>query len=173
MAISHASMLPSHSDGEASFRFGNRSLGSRKRPSLLRCIGQPLNHVLAARDTHDRHTGDFAYPPLQIAIVGGDNVDPVLQNAVDETVVGIDALVVALEAFPSLVSGDAQCDAVLGAELLEFGHDAVGNDGNAFGVEAVHHRGQHFELLLNRVGDEVGVDQDGVGRYQSGVVLEE
>lgn len=41
-------------------------------------------------------------------------------------------------AFPALVAGNLEGDAVLGTQLLQLGHDAVGEDGAASGIEAVH-----------------------------------
>lgn len=90
--------------------------------SPLRRIGQPLNHVPPPRDAHDGHPGHLADPPLQVPVVGRDDVDPVLLNAVDEAVVGVGAAVGAGEALPALVARDAQRDAVAGSEFFEFGH---------------------------------------------------
>ncbi len=50
---------------------------------------------------------------------------------------------------------------------------ARGDDGIALGVQAVHHAGQQLQLALHAVGEEVGVDEDRVGRCQGGIVLEE
>ena len=44
---------------------------------------------------------------------------------------------------------------------------------DALGVEAVHHRGQELQLVLNGMREEVGVDEDAVGGNESLVVLEE
>lgn len=96
-----------------------------------------------------------------------------LLHAVHEAIVGVDALVIALQALPALVAGDAQRDAVLGAEFLELGHDARGDDGHALGVQAVHHRGLQLQLVLHRVREEVGVHEHRVRRHERRVVLEE
>lgn len=80
---------------------------------------------------------------------------------------------VALQALPALVAGDAQGDPVLGAELLELGHDAASNNGGALGEQAVHHALEQRQLALDRVAQEVGVDQHAVRRHQRLVVLEE
>lgn len=80
---------------------------------------------------------------------------------------------VALQSLPALVAGDAQGDAVLGAELLELGHDARGDDGVALGVQAVHHGLEERQLPLHRVRQEVGVDEDAVRGDEGLVVLEE
>ena len=65
---------------------------------------------------------------------------------------------VAFQAIPALVAGDAQGEAVFGAEFFELGHDAGGYDGGTFGVEAVHHCGEEVEVVLDGVGEEVCVD---------------
>lgn len=84
-------------------------------------------------------------------------------HPLDDTVVRVGALVRALQPRPALVARDAQRDAVLGAEFLELGHDAVGDGGGAAGVETVHHAGEEGELASDAVGEEVGVEQDRVG----------
>lgn len=101
---------------------------------LLRRIRQPLNDILALGHTDNRHAGNLANPPLQIPIVRRNNVDPVLEDAVDDAVVGVSALVVAGQPLPALVAGNAQRDAVFLAQFLEFGHDAGGDYGPAGGV---------------------------------------
>jgi hypothetical protein len=106
---------------------------------FLRRIGQTLNHVLALRDTHNRHTGYLPDPPLQISIVRRNQVDSLLDHTIHDTVIGIGSFVVALQALELLVSGDLQRDAVLRTEFLQFGHDAVGDDRCAGCVEGVHH----------------------------------
>lgn len=100
----------------------------------VRHIGQPLDNILALCNTNNRHTRNLPYPPLEIAIVCSDKIDSVFLDAVDDAVIGIGALVVALEALPALVAGNAQGNAVLWAELLQLGHDARGDDGRGFGV---------------------------------------
>ena len=80
---------------------------------------------------------------------------------------------IAAKPLPALVTGNLERDAVLGAQLLKLSHDAIGDDGRAFRVQAVHHRRQHLEFFLDGVGEEIGVDEDGVGRDEGGVVLEE
>ena len=50
-------------------------------------------------------------------------------------------------------------DPVLGAELLQLGHDAVCDVGDALGVEAVHHGLDHVQLVLHAEVDKVGVDE--------------
>ena len=54
-------------------------------------------------------------------------------------------------------------DPVLGPQLLQLGHDAVGDVGDALGVEAVHHGLHHVQLVLHAEVDEVGVDENVVG----------
>ena len=75
----------------------------------------------------------------QVNIVRGHNVYLVLHDAVDDAVIGIGALVIALQPFKAGVARDAQGDAVARAQLLQLGHDAVGDDGRGLGIEAIHH----------------------------------
>ena len=95
------------------------------------------------------------------------------QDPVHQAVIGICALVVTLEPLPSLIPCYAQGDTVFGTEFLQLGHDAGCDDGGAFGVEEVHERGLQFKLAAHRVGEEIGVYEDGVGRDEGGVGLEE
>lgn len=80
---------------------------------------------------------------------------------------------IAFQPLPSLVPRDPQRDPVFLPQLLQLGHHAVRDHGDAFRVQAVHHRGQHLELVLHGVREEIGVDEHGVGRDQGGVVLVE
>ena len=57
-------------------------------------------------------------------------------------------------------------DPVLGAELLQLGHDAVCDVGDALGVEAVHHGLNHVQLVLHAEVDKVGVDEHVEGLQQ-------
>lgn len=151
----------------------NCTTNSPSYPSLFRRVRQPLDHILALGHAHDRHPGHLPQPPLQIAIVGRDDVDAVPLHAVHDAIVGVHALVVALQTLPALVTGDAQGNAVFGPEFLEFGHDARGDCGDAFGVEGVHEGGEEVEFVGDGVGEEVCVEEDGVGGLEGGVVGEE
>jgi hypothetical protein len=63
---------------------------------------------------------------------------PVPHDSVKDTVIGVDTLVGALGPLPPLVARNFERNAVLGAQLLQLSHDAVGHDGTACCVEAVH-----------------------------------
>lgn len=110
---------------------------------------------------------------LEITIVCRHNIDTVLDDPINEAVIGICTLVIALDSLEARVFGNAQCQAVLLAQFLQLGNHAVGNDGRAFGVEAVHHGGDDFQLVLDGMGDKIGIDEHGVGGCQGGVILEE
>lgn len=47
----------------------------------------------------------------------------------------------------------------------------AGKNRAAFRIQASHHLVEHLHFVANGVGEEVGVDEDGVGRTQGGVVL--
>lgn len=72
-------------------------------------------------------------------------------HAVNEAIIGIRALVVALNPLKPRVFGDPQRQSVLGAQLLQFCEDAVRDDGGALGKETVHHARDNVEFLLDRV----------------------
>lgn len=80
---------------------------------------------------------------------------------------------ITLQSLPSLIARNPQGYAVFLSKFLELSHDAVCYNGYAFGIQAVHHGGEEFELLLDSVREEIGIDEDGVGRDKGGVVLEE
>ena len=96
-----------------------------------------------------------------------------LHHAIHQAIIGIHPLVLTLQPLPTLVSRDAQRDTVFWPQLLELGHHAVGDDGCAFRIQAVHHGGQQLEFGLHGMGEEVGVDKDRVGWDKAGVVGEE
>lgn len=140
---------------------------------FFRCVGEPLNHILPPRYAHNGHPRDFPDPPLQISIVRSYQIYLMLHHAIHQTIISIRAAMIAPKPLPALIAGDPQRDAVLGPQLFELGHDAVGDDGGALGVQAVHHRGEKLKLMPHRVRQEIGIDEHGVGWDQGGVVLKE
>jgi len=106
-------------------------------PSLLRRIRQPLHHILSPRHTHNRHPWHLPDPPLQIPIVRRHQPDPLLDHPVHDAVIGVDALMGALEPLPALVARDLQGEPVFRTELFELGHYARGNCGGYGGEEGV------------------------------------
>lgn len=96
-----------------------------------------------------------------------------LEDPLHNAIIGIGALVVALEALPPFVARNPQRDAVLGAEFLQLGHDAGCDDGRGFCVQQVHERFIELQLGMHRVREEVGVYEDRVRGPESRVGLEE
>lgn len=96
-----------------------------------------------------------------------------LHDPVHNTVIRIRALVIALQSFPPLIPGDSQRNAVLGTQFFQLGHDAGCDDWRGFGVQEVHEGFVELEFGLNGVREEIGVDEDGIGRAEGGVGLEE
>merc|ERR1712154_600195 len=125
------------------FTIGTLCLGRAVR------IRHPLDSVAALRDVHDGHAGNLANAPLKVLVAGGYDVALVLGDALHETVVGVRASVQTRQSLKARVLGDAQCDAVLGAQLLELGHHAVGQVRHALRVQAVHHRLDNVELVFD------------------------
>lgn len=80
---------------------------------------------------------------------------------------------VALQPLPPLVARNLQRQAVLWPELLQLRHHARRYDGFCGGEEGVHEGGEQVEFVLDRVREEVCVDEDLVGRGEGGVVGEE
>ena len=96
-----------------------------------------------------------------------------LHHPLHDAIVGICTLVIALQPLPSFVACYAQGDAVLRTQFLQFCHYAGGYDGCCFGVEEIHERLIQLELSVDGVGEEIGIYEDGVGRAEGGVGLEE
>jgi hypothetical protein len=119
--------------------------------SAIRRIRQPLNHILTPRHTDNGHTRDLPNSPLQIPIVGRHQINAMLHNAIDETVIRIRSLVVALQSLPALIPRYPESDAVFGPEFLELGHDAGCDYGRGFGVEAVHEGALEVEFRVHGV----------------------
>jgi hypothetical protein len=139
----------------------------------IRHIRQPLNDVFALRHAHNWNTRDLSDPPLQISVVGRDQVDAVLHDPIDDAVVGVGALVVAREALPAFVARNSQRNTVLWTKLLQLSHDTGGDDGCGFGVEQVHEGLVELELGVHSVREEVGIDEDRVWGAERRVGLEE
>jgi hypothetical protein len=86
-----------------------------------------------------------------------------LLDAIDNAVISVCSLVIALEALPAL----------FGAEFLQLGHDTRGYNGCSFGVEKVHEGLVELELSMYRMGEEIRIYKDRVGRTEGSVGLEE
>lgn len=109
-----------------------KPLSNNHAPSvrLVRRPGQPLDDVLAPGDLHDGHAGYLAQAPLEVLVVGADDVDARLGDAVEDAVVGVDALVLALEDLEVLALGYAEGEPVLGPEFFQlWGVASVGVQG--------------------------------------------
>lgn len=132
-----------------------------------------LNRVLVLGNVHDWDTGNLANAIFEALVAGGDNVAAMLGDAIDKTVVSVGALVHAGEPFEARISGNLECQSKLGPELLQLTKDAVRHTRNALGIQTVHHGLDNVEFVADGEADEVGVDEDVVGRGEGGVVLEE
>jgi hypothetical protein len=139
----------------------------------IRHVRQPLNNVFALCHADNWHTRNLPYTPLKIPIVCRDQIDSVFLDPIYNAVIGVSALVLALEALPSLVTRDPERNTVLGTEFLEFGHDTGCDNGGGFGIEEIHEGLVKLELGVHGVGEEVGVYENGVGRAKGSVGLEE
>jgi hypothetical protein len=124
-------------------------------------------------DIHDGHSWYFSNATLEVLIAGGHDVAPMLPHTLHETVISIGPLVVALQSLEPRVFGDPQGQTVLDAELLQLSDHAIGDVGDALAEEAVHAGLEDVQLVLDGEVDEVGVDEDAVGRTEGVVVREE
>lgn len=96
-----------------------------------------------------------------------------LHDSVHNTIIRVRPLMVARNPLKPRIARNPQSDSIPWPKFLQLGHHAVGDDRRGFGVQAVHHRLDQLELLLDAEVDEVGVDEDGVGGAERFVVLEE
>ena len=62
-------------------------------------------------------------------------------------------------------------ESVLDSHLLELGNHALSHTRDALSKQAVHHALEDVQLVLNGEVNEVGIDQDVIGRPQLHVVL--
>lgn len=137
------------------------------------CFGHSLNRVLMLRYCHDRNTDDFSYPFSQVLIARRHDVAFMLRDSLNDTIVGVRALVQTGKTLESRVFCDSQRDSIRLSELFQLGHHAVCNVRHAFCVQTVHHWLYDVEFVFDREVDEVCVDDDVKGRAELGVVAEE
>ena len=135
-------------------------------------FGHALDCVLVRHDVHDWHPWNLPDAAFEVLVTGGDDEAAVLADAFDDAVVGVGAAVLALESFEAGVLRYFEGESVAHSELFEFADHAVSDVGDALAEEAVHAGLEDVEAVLDGEVDEVGVDEQAVGRAQ-GVVLSE
>jgi len=152
---------------------GSRSITYLPRATLM--IGAPGILLLEGENHSYMLLGSYNVPnpSLQITIVGRHNVHAMLDYSIHQAVICICALVVTSDSFEPGVFGNTQCKSIFLAQFLQFGKHAVGDDRNAFSIQTVHHGRNDLELVLDGVGNEVGVDKHRIRGGESCVVLEE
>ena len=146
---------------------------SRPRPPPKRRLRQPLHSVPPPAQIHHRHARDLAHAPAEVPVARRHDVAAVRLGPLAEAVVGVRPPVVAGQPLQPGVLGDAQRDPVPGTELLQLGDHALGDARDALGVQAVHHALHEVDLVLDRVVDEVCVDEDVVRGAEALVPAEE
>lgn len=96
-----------------------------------------------------------------------------LLDSLNNAIIGIRAGMRALQSLPPFILGQAQRQPVLVTQLLKFCNGALGNDGDALGVQQIHQTWQHLDLRADGVREEVRVEEDVVRRAERLVCLEE
>lgn len=106
----------------------HEALGRKDKLSLLGSIRKALDNVFPTSDAHDRRTrnltawvleeaaqrgewrkvNDLPNTSFEVPIVSSHDIDPVLDDAINQTVICICPLVIALDSFKSWVFGDSQ-----------------------------------------------------------------
>ena len=66
-----------------------------------------------------------------------------------------------------------QCDPKVLSELFQLSDNAICDARNAFGIEAIHHRRDDLELVLEGEINKVRIEYNSIRRSQSGIVREE
>jgi hypothetical protein len=122
---------------------------------------------------HNRHSRNLPDPSLEVLIAGSNDKATMLFHPFDQTIISIRPLVVALQPLEPRILGNPQGQSVLHSKLLQFGNDTVSDVGNALAKQAVHTRLEDVQLVLDGEVDEVGIDEDAVGRTQGVIVSEE
>lgn len=79
-------------------------------------------------------------------------------ETIHKAVISICPFVITFDSLESRVLGNAQCQSVFLAQFFQFGNHAVCDDGCTLGIETVHHCRNDFQLVLDSMGNEVGID---------------
>jgi len=91
--------------------------------SFLWGIRQALNDIFSPGNAHNGYPVNLADASLEVSVVGGDNVDLVTLDAVDDAVVGVYTFMVAIQTLPAFVSSDAERKTVLWTKFFQLSHD--------------------------------------------------
>lgn len=91
-----------------------------------------LDLVHAAGNGHDRNSGNLSYSSLQVLVIGANYVASMLLDARMDTVVCIDALVLASQPFEARILRQAQSQPVSRAHFLKLSHYTISDARNAF-----------------------------------------
>jgi len=133
-------------------------------------IRQAFDGISPRNNVHERNSRNFSYSPPELTVTGCDDVALVCRYTLHKAVVSICAVVAALEAFESRVTSHPESYPISVAQLLELRHHAIRHARYAFGIEAIHHAADKFQLILKAEIDEVGVDKHAVRWHEFGVV---
>jgi hypothetical protein len=96
----------------------------------------------------------------------------VFNNPIDQTVISIGAWVVAFDSLKSRVLGDTESQTILLAQLLQLSQHTISDDRNTLRIQAVHHGWDDIKLMLNGMGNKVGIDKNGIRRCEGRIILE-
>lgn len=96
-----------------------------------------------------------------------------LHDPLYDTVIGVGTRMLAPESLVPFIPGRPESQAVFRAQLFQLGKDAVGDDGDALGQEQIHQASFDVDFGADRMGEEVGVEEDLIGRFQAGICVEE
>lgn len=143
------------------------------QPASAESLWKSFNLVSTFCNPNQWHPRNLAQPATQLGIVGADQIDAMLHGPLYDTVIGVGTRVLAPESLVPFIPGRPESQAVSRAQLFQLGKNAVGDDGDALGQEQVHQAGFDVDFGADGMGEEVGVEQDLIGRFQAGIRVEE
>lgn len=124
------------------------------------CFGHSFDSVFMRCNVHDWNTRHFSDSSFQIFITSSNNVDSVLFNSFDNTVIGISSLMITFQSFKSWIFCDFESDSVLNPKLFQLPNNTIRNIGNTLPKQTIHRRFKNIQLILYRKVDKVGIQQN-------------
>lgn len=96
-------------------------------------------------------------PSFEVAVVCRHDVNSMLHGTLNQTVICICTLMITAQSLEPRVFRNAQGQSVFRPQLFQLCKHTVGDNRDAFRIKTVHHRRNHFELIVDRERYEVGI----------------
>ena len=124
-------------------------------------------------NVHDRYSGYFSYSTFEVLVASPNYVYSVLFDSFYNAVVSISSFVVAFESLKAGVLSNFKSDSIFNTKFLKFSDHAVWNVRNALPEQTIHRGLEYIEFVLDWKVDEIGIEQNSVGRTQRIIVVKE